>query len=483
MRGTLRSRLLAQQTAPAPLLRQRSQTALAAEESSGHLTVGLPIHPPSPAHRLTLRTALSEALHSGEPPDRWPLRLLRGSAWVILDAPPPHAGEADTTAGVGFGMAVPDDAALLAYLTAMATKGGVGGGRILLHSYLRCYPKERPGLEPLRHTLFSLLTEGTSVAAKARRTVLRPCLLAPNGPALLAQRLLRANPGHVLSTIGLTGDLAEGRFVELAWEQLVKELRTAKPSAAGFGTKLRVLLALSLDNSGLKLRFPKRAPLLAEALLLPWVGLAHELPVGIRNLLCTHLGDPRTEPTHWTTGVSEKARQVLTRHLAGEVLADFFNLLDALAHRDPAIDSHRHQRRALWEACHAQGALTDAWLAIGPLVLPEARSLLGVRARRYAELGSASGTRARQVIVLLRIAGVTVVEWSHLGPYYCWRPGNAAAPYCYQAHYRYEALERDTDLVRPHHNDKRGDWRVEFLHHLALMTGVRIDLPQLGTNG
>ena len=476
MSGALRTQLLAQQPLPPVVEREESQTALAVAETAWQLAVGLPIRRPSPARLRILRIHVAAALRAGQPPDQWPLHLLRASGWIVLDRPRHDQTSADEVLCQRGASPLDDPPLLASYLAAMVRRGGVSGGRILLHSYLRLYPSDRPCLEPLRTTLVRLLTHGESAAAHARRATLCHGLLAPNGPIILARHLLRMPPGLALATNGLTGELAQGRFVEAVWEYLAAQVASAHASEDGFDTALRVLLTLSLD-SGAKLRFPQRIHDLAESVLIPWTGQAPVLPVGIRNLLCQHLGDPRETSTAWEEQVSEDARKVIRQYLAGEVLEDFFTLLEAMSHRDPAIDRYRYQRRALWASCHVQGVLTDAWIAIGPSVPSDTLRGLGARARRYAELGTPTGARARQVILLLRIAGVTVVEWSHSGPYYLWHPTNTDAPPCYQAQYSYASLERNADLIRPHYEDKRGDWRADFLHHLATMTGISVPLP------
>ncbi|CAK0756041.1 hypothetical protein CCP3SC1_250019 [Gammaproteobacteria bacterium] len=461
-----------------------SRTAMATMEMVGQLVVGLPIHRPSPDCLQSLRTTLANARREGLLPSQWSLTLLRASGWIMLDVNPLGDTAAATDPSSQCTAPIDDPVLFSNYLSALAERGGVLGGRILLNSYLRLYPSGRPCLEPLRTTLIQLLTQGTGNAARVRRAAVRHGLLAPNGPALLARHLLETDPGPYLATIGLTGELSRSRFVEAAWEYLAAEVASfhsvgeGGAVAHGFGAALRVLLALSLDNSGAELRFPARAIDLAEAILAPWVGRGTELPAGIRNLLFTHLGDFRGLDTAWER-VSEPSRKVMGQYLAGEVLEHFFGLLEIISARDSAVDRYRQQRRVLWEFCRAQGVLTDAWIAIGPSLLPEAMRSLGPCARRYAGLGTTTGARARHVALLLRIAGVSVVEWSHVGPYYLWHPTNMEAPRLYQPHYSYESLERGVNLIRPHHDDSRGDWRSDFLHHLTTITGVHLDAPFL----
>lgn len=474
MIGTLRARIMERRQQFAIHL-GKSKISLEINKSAGQFVVGLPLPPPAKNNLQKLRMALAEVQRKGHPATQWPLGLLRASGWIILDALADRNHVPSQTINL-----VNEPELFSHYLTALGERGGVLGGRILLYSYLQCYPEGHPCMEPLRTLLSRLLGIATDskkppVSNLLATTPVYHGLLAFNGPAILAHHLLSTDPGSYLAKIGLSGELARGRFVEAIWRRLAKEMATGSGSCeAEFSPVLRVFLGLSLDNNGTKLRFPERVTDLAEAMLKPWIGKGIKLPLGIRNLLLHHLGDPRMASIAWD-GVSDASLEVMRQHLAGETIEDFFTLLETIAVRDAMVDRYRRQFHSLWESCRVQGALTDAWLAIGPSLLADAHRCLGIRTQHYAGLDAPTGTRARQAVLLLRIAGVTVVEWSHGGSYYLWHPNNAATPQCYQSHYTYESLEREPNLHRPRHNAHRGDWRVELFHHIAMITGIPLE--------
>lgn len=431
MIGALRSKLNNTHS-PFTVDLREPKIAIFAREINGQLDVGLPI--PTPQNHHNLINELAAALNAQLPLETWPLRLLIGSGWLIIT------------------MAADNADLISAYLALMNARGGVIGGRILFYCYLRHYPY--PYLEVLRNTIIKLLTSGTGKAALMRKASAYQSLLVPNAPLILARNLLKNDLRFYLTQLGLTGELANGGFIEATWERLVAEVRAAQH--LNVDHKVKALLALSLDNAA-KLRFPNRIKELAEALLVNWIGRGIELPIGITNLLINQLGDPRVN--HAWSEITEDAHEVIKQSLTGEVIADFFSLLENITTRDSVIDDYISQRRAFWEFCRAKGTLTDAWLAVGSLLLPEAQRRLGVRARHYAELGTTTGARARHVALMLRISGITIVEWSHARSYYLWHPINAAAPQFYQANYNYEALENNADFARSRQDDY-DEWRA-----------------------
>jgi len=319
------------------------------------------------------------------------------------------------------------------YLFALERRGGALAGRILLYSYLRIYPRGLPYWEPLRATLSRLLTRGSSTAARYRYTNLSQILLAQNGPQLLAQHLLHTDPGRYLRKLGLIGELARGRFIEETWESLAVILTKGEFSDSTIAT--RVFLALSLESNSAALRFPKRLTELAQGLLTPWIGRGMDFPLGIRNLLSTHLGDPRPPSVVWE-GVSPTARAVLRQSWAGTAIEDFFLILESLALHDPGINPHRHERRAWWWSAWKRGMVTDAWVALGSAVPPTPPS-----PTRYATIGG----RVRHSALLIITSGMTVVEWSNSATDLLWYPQNPAVPQLYKPHYNPEELARSVD--------------------------------------
>ncbi|CAK0774368.1 hypothetical protein CCP3SC1AL1_720002 [Gammaproteobacteria bacterium] len=446
--GHLRTQVLAYQSCDFEIFLEDSKTVSISGED---FLATLPLKPP-PAIRLRgLRAAVAQAVRKGRSPDQWSLCLLRGSGWVVFDDVPAEyaLGSVKSTP------LIHDPNFLERYLSALEARGNLLGGRVLLYSYLRNYPIGRDCLEPIRLTLFRMLTCGESFSTEVRRIFLEHYgLLAQDGPACLTKHLLESDIGLLLNAVGLSEELSRGRFVEAIWSHLANETHSVESPA------LRVLLALALDSGtqgsvskpSSVLRFPERKKEFAQSVLLPWAGRGADLPLGIRNLLLAHLGDPRktfkkTKNNPWK-GVSEIACTVIRQSLAGEVLKDFFTLLEVLAGRDLEIDRNRVQQHAFWENSRQRGELTDAWIALGPALLSEASRCLGESAGQYAVLGTPIETRTRQAVLLIRISGTTMLKWSNSSACYAWPPADEVAPLFYQSRYTYESLERGAGQVR-----------------------------------
>jgi len=446
--GQLRTQVLVYQSSNLEIFLENSKTVAISGED---FLATLPLRPPPLIRLRGLRAAVAHAVRKGRPPDQWSLCLLRGSGWVVLDDVPTEyaLGSVKPTP------LVDDPNFLEIYLPALEARGNLLGGRVLLYSYLRNYPIGRDCLEPIRLALFRMLTCGDSFSTEVRRIFLEHYgLLSQDGPARLAKHLLESDIGRLLNAVGLSEELSRGRFVEALWLYLANETHSVDSAA------LRVLLALALD-SGTQgsvskprsvLRFPERKKELAQSVLLPWAGRGADLPPGIRNLLLAHLGDPRkifkkTKNNPWK-GVSEVACTVIRQSLAGDVLKDFFTLLEVLAGRDLEIDRNRAQQHAFWESARQRGELTDAWIALGPALLPEATRCLGESAEQYAVLGTPIETRTRQAVLLIRISEMTMLKWSHSTACYTWSFADAVAPLFYQPRYTYESLERGAAQIR-----------------------------------
>jgi hypothetical protein len=109
VKGILRIRLLDRQRLPLSVNLEASQAVAAAMEAARHL-VGLPVRRPAPASLDRLRTALATAREAGQPPAHWPLGLLRGAGWIILE---PAVG----------GRPAADPVLLAGYLAALERRG------------------------------------------------------------------------------------------------------------------------------------------------------------------------------------------------------------------------------------------------------------------------------------------------------------------------------------------------------------------------
>lgn len=192
---------------------------------------------------------------------------------------------------------------------------------------------------------------------------------------------------------------------------------------AGAQIAARLITFLEVDG---ELRFaePEPSGAVARGLQAPWLKGAtppnEELKVGIQAFLLRHLDDPRLRPRRWTAA-GEEAEALMRRWLTRASLDAFFRLI-----RDHALDSHWTYREAFWRAYLKAGAIIDAWLALGPDTIAEARSVKDLRGA-FGKVEGA-GVVANHSVLLMRVGDLVFCEWSHNGSLRAWLANGRTTP-------------------------------------------------------
>lgn len=90
-----------------------------------------------------------------------------------------------------------------------------------------------------------------------------------------------------------------------------------------------------------------------------------------------------------------------------------------------------------------------------------------------------SVVKSDQSVLLLRMSGVTIAEWSHNGSCRIWLDGNRDCPKLYQEHYfRHELVPhwpRRADFTQRHDGNETGRWQDGIARWLRDNTGVEVD--------
>ena len=84
------------------------------------------------------------------------------------------------------------------------------------------------------------------------------------------------------------------------------------------------------------------------------------------------------------------------------------------------------------------------------------------------------GVEATHSVLLLRIKGVTIAEWSHNGSCRMWKRGNRAAPKLYEPEYTRSELTDGCDFRQTHVGADQGRWQNYVAALLQGETRVRI---------
>lgn len=340
------------------------------------------------------------------------------------------------------------------------------GVRSLLRNVLRLWPKELPIAAQIQRVLKEELKAATSPRLREwQRRVEKYGLLSVEGPRNFAN-LLSAEPGRrtqVLEDAGLAGDLAYSAFLAEVDELLADRLK-AHLLAQRY-EELDSSLEL-LAPSG-RLTFQNQAPIVADALLLPFVQAEPPSKVQgtIQAFLLTHLKDPRLIQSGWAR-VTPAAKDVMLRWMVTASLEDFFALI---ARR--AQEGHWRYRKAFWSAYLKRKYIADAWVILGENAELEAR-------QRWREAvpahGQLRGGDPDHCVLILRIGNVVVTEWSHNGTCRLWLQDADACPRFHAGKYSRDELRLNPGYQQRHHGNMQYTWQQNLASVIRNTTGIGI---------
>jgi hypothetical protein len=261
----------------------------------------------------------------------------------------------------------------------------------------------------------------------------------------------------------LIGDLAQSAFLAEVNRHLVDRLKQV------LGAQRYEELAPSLEllaPAG-SLTFQTQAPLVADALLLPFVNLAPPSKVQgtIQAFLLTHLKDPRLTQSGWAR-VTPAAKDVMLRWMVSASLEDFFALIARRAKED-----HWRYRKAFWSAYLKHRHIADAWVILGENAEREAR----VRWRDAVPAhGQLIGGDPDHCVLILRIGSVVVTEWSHNGTCRLWPEDDKACPRFHSGRYSRAALRLNPGHEQRHHGNTHYTWQQNLASVIRDQTGIGI---------
>ena len=346
--------------------------------------------------------------------------------------------------------------------------------RVLLREFIRAYPAELSTFEELRVLLRNLIVESTRASLrKWGERCEQFDFLERDGNRLFVEKLLSSedDAGETLQQTGMESILAYSHFLESGIQAYLAEAGKLLVRDQLHSDQLHRLLQI-LEHEG-KLRFDYRNMriAIAEALLGPFTEehQPHELREQVEPFFMRHYGDPRlpSGKPNWA-GIPDEFRSVVTRWLARQTLDAFFHLLE-----ETALDYHWSYRKTFWMAYFDNHAILDAWFVLGTAALNIMRSLS--EQEDYA-CGQLRGAQSNQSVLLMRMHGATVAEWSHNGSCRIWLDGNRHAPQLHREESPYwgEELRRGADFTQPHYGSPTGGWQGAIAWWLENNIGIEV---------
>ena len=347
----------------------------------------------------------------------------------------------------------------------------------LLREFLRVYPTNLQTFGDLRETLQAVVVDSPSPPPslrKWRRRCLDYQLLEPDGGTAFVRKLVTADEASddILTRAGLDAGLARCGFLKTGIREYLPSVGAELArNSVDIATLDRVLALLECEG---KLRYEERLVRVevASALLRPFVDRPPntEAKERLQSFFVRHFGHPslRSRKHKWA-GVRDDIRRVVIRWLVKRALDQFLLVL-----KETAKDRHWRYRETFWKAFLEQDLIDDIWFVLGS----RARNDLW-RLKADDDLtetaGSLKGAGSDQSVLIMRLPGVTVAEWSHNGSCRCWLDGNRNAPKLYKRKYHRETLTQGSDLAQPHFGSERGYWQGIVKNWLRENTGVTVN--------
>ncbi len=346
----------------------------------------------------------------------------------------------------------------------------------LLHEFLRVYPVGLRTFGDLRKVLHKAVNSGSSLPPSLQKWRKR-CgdweLLSMGGDRSFVEKLLSASDAvdDILLRAGFDLGLARADFLNSGMRAYLPRAESLLNQGRLEAAQIDRLLKL-LEFDG-KLRFDSIAMRtdVATALLRPFVDRSPEPATKecLQPFFLSHFRDPRLGMgKHRWSGVPDEIRRVVIRWLVERTLEQFFLLV-----KETALDRHWRYREAFWRAFHEHGLIDDIWFVLGP----RAKDILRKTNQKNDESETSAdlhGAQGDQSVLVLRMPGVTIAEWSHNGSCRIWLDGNNAAPGFYESKYSRYDLIGGANFKQAHQGSDRGFWQDRIAQWLRENTGVEI---------
>lgn len=360
------------------------------------------------------------------------------------------------------------------FLQWLQTEGQSSAYRATLQQWIQHYPIQQSLLLdeflPAFRKLF--LTSSFSLLATWQELCKTFSYLQPQGASAFFQSWYSSEvephpaPTEFLEQAKLTGILAESNFLLQACHAALHGLKQRLTQRHPDKRAIQKLLSFLEHQEG-SLRFAVALrPSVSESLLSPFHNRKDRYhypdPSLPRDFLLKHLGHPEVNRPYWL-GVKEHLRQIMLSWLVRLALEQFFKVIDRTADHE-----QWKYRKAFWKAYLEKGWISDAWVILGKDARQHTSLLLSEQSF-YGKLTGGGGSRTQSVL-LMKIGGVTIAEWSHSGSCRCWFYRHSSPPVLHQAEYHRDEVVYGADFEQGHHGKESGRWQGKVAECIAEQT-------------
>lgn len=212
--------------------------------------------------------------------------------------------------------------------------------------------------------------------------------------------------------------------------------------------------------------------LISSALLGPYLNDSptEDIRIQIEDFLLERFEDPRVNIRRWSR-VSQEHKAVLSRWLTQQSFEMLMQILKSSNNTGQWKD-----RSKFWGYYLENDHVTDAWVILGPEALTYAerliadgtlksRSSFGVLSR-----DSYSPIQPIHSVILMKIGGLTISEWTHDGKIRIYHPDNERKQHFYKSSYSPANLRNDeaSNFFKSH----LGNWQLDIENYILKTTGI-----------
>lgn len=360
----------------------------------------------------------------------------------------------------------------LCYLDWLIKNGVKRSSAILVQEFIRTYPMKMGTFPIWRNGIRDLLNNLNSPKLDLwRKRCEKFFLLETDGTARFAGAWLKNEKAadEIFEEAGFDERLSRSDFLlDVHTRMLSHTSKQLRKNTLTMKELERVFEFVELGNG--TFRFYEKYAEIADNLLLPFLfnSKPSDIQESVHQFLIRHLRDPRFFPHNWF-GVSEDGKSVILKWIVGATLEDFFDLIGEIAK-----DTHWQYRRAFWQAYNLRGHISDAWIVLGPKAVYRSKRLF----RKETKLGHGrimgGGIQSNQSVLLLKLGGITISEWTHDGACRAWLMNSDSAPNFYDKEYYREELVENQDYRQVHLYSDRGLWQSQLASWILKNTGIKI---------
>jgi len=408
--------------------------------------------------------------------DVFAVRDMRRLPWILFFTPSESKPSGEQI--VANNSLSSDELFLRSYFQWIDERGSARSIRTLMQEFLFSYPTNLSTFQFIRIFLKKrILGENAPKTRSIKKWADRSLqfyFLEERGDILFLHRLITSNEPiqEVFNLSGLLGKLQRSNFLESGIQGYIQRINKMLCNDDCVPIHLqRFLQVIQCED---QLRFDNRSIriLIAEALLSPFIErqISGEARDQIESFFMSCYGHPYlpSKKPNWS-GIDDRYRLVIARWQAQKAINAFFRLI-----KETALDRHWSYRQRFWQAYFDHNVIQDAYFILGS----SARKLLKSMSEDNELLyGMLKGAAAGQSVLLLKMYGATIAEWSHSGACQIWLDGNDCAPELHQMQTPYNGydLRKEADLRQVHHGSISGTWQDKIASWLQDNMGIEME--------